>query len=71
MVPFMILSGPTQITTNVTRSVIDALIARPARVVNLTAKATDYKTIQLNWDAVEGATYYQIYRLNTQTGKWI
>ena len=53
------------------QAVIDALIARPARVVNLTAKATDYKTIQLNWDAVEGATYYQIYRLNTQTGKWI
>ena len=53
------------------QAVIDALIARPARVLNLKAKATDYKTIQLNWDAVEGATYYQIYRLNTQTGKWI
>ena len=53
------------------QAVIDALIARPARVVNLNAKATNYKTIQLNWDAVEGATYYQIYRLNTQTGKWI
>ena len=53
------------------QAAIDALIARPARVTNLDAYAVNYKTIQIDWDAVEGATYYQIYRLNTQTGKWI
>ena len=53
------------------QAAIDALIARPARVTNLDAHAVDYKTIQIDWDAVEGANYYQIYRLNTQTEKWI
>ena len=53
------------------QAAIDALVARPARVSGLDAYAVDYKTIQIDWEAVEGATYYQIYRLNTQTGKWI
>ena len=47
------------------------LIKRPERVTGLNAYALDYKTIQLEWNVVEDATYYQIYRLNTQTGKWI
>ena len=29
---------------------------------NLVAKATDYKTAQLAWDAVDGATAYEVYR---------
>ena len=53
------------------QAAIDALILRPARVTGLNAYAVDYKTIQIDWDAVEGAANYQIYRLNTQTNKWI
>ena len=53
------------------QAAIDALILRPARVSGLDAYAVDYKTIQINWNAVEGAASYQIYRLNTQTDKWI
>lgn len=41
------------------------------RVKNLRTQALDYKTIQLDWDAIENTKYYQIYRLNTQTEKWI
>ena len=53
------------------QAVMDALIKRPERVTGLNAYALNYKTIQLEWNAVEDATYYQIYRLNTQTNKWI
>lgn len=53
------------------QAAIDALVLRPARVENLTTASPNYNTIVLNWDAVEGTTYYQIYRKNNQTGKWI
>ena len=41
------------------------------RVVNLQAKAIDYKTIQLSFDEVSNATHYQIYRLDTKKNKWL
>ena len=53
------------------QSAMYQLIKRPERVTGLNAYALNYKTIQLEWNAVEDATYYQIYRLNTQTNKWI
>ena len=53
------------------QNAINQLIKRPERVTGLNAYALNYKTIQLEWNAVEDATYYQIYRLNTQTNKWI
>lgn len=43
----------------------------PLRVLNLKAQALDYKTIKLDWDPIENAQNYQIYRLNTKTDKWM
>ena len=34
----------------------------PAKVENVVAKDTNYKTITLTWDASEGATAYEVYR---------
>lgn len=55
----------------IVQDAIDGLILRPARVTNLDAYALDYKTIQIDWDAVDDADYYQIYRLDTIKNKWI
>lgn len=40
------------------------------QVQNVNATPTDYKTIQLQWDAMDDATYI-IERLNTITNQWI
>ena len=50
---------------------ISALISNATQVQNLSATCIDYKSIQLTWDAVSGASSYEIYRINTKTGEWI
>ena len=50
---------------------IENLVPVPSQSTTLVATATNYKTITLTWDAVEGASYYEVYRQNTKTGLWI
>ena len=50
---------------------IENLVPVPSQSTTLVATATNYKTITLTWNAVEGASYYEVYRQNTKTGLWI
>ena len=41
---------------------VEPELTAPAKVENVKAKDTNYKTITLTWDASEGATAYDVYR---------
>lgn len=40
------------------------------QVTGVEATPTDYKTIMVTWDEVEGATYYRLYRATSLTGTY-
>ena len=44
------------------------LLSAPTKVENLVAEDTNYKTVTLTWDAVEGATAYDVYRKSYKEG---
>ena len=56
------------------KAIQDAILALeeksivPAKVENLVAEDTNYKTVTLTWDAAEGATAYDVYRKSYKEG---
>jgi len=62
------LTPPASATASPTLTLYAKWAKKLAPPANLTAKSTSYKTILLSWDAVTGASGYNIYYSTTQNG---